>query len=75
MSQVSLQGYLAHQKHFPPGTLQKDYTWGPVVVLGGVAVSYERGTPVNPEIRDPGSKARYPKPGTWTRKLEPEIVW
>jgi hypothetical protein len=30
-----------------PRTLQEGYTWGPMLVLGGVAVSYERGTPVN----------------------------
>ena len=29
------QGYLAHKNHPPPRTLQKDNTWGPIVVLGG----------------------------------------
>ena len=32
----SLQGYLAHKKHPPPRTLQWDYTYGPMVILGGV---------------------------------------
>ena len=41
-----LQGYLAHKKQRPPRTLQKDYAWGPMVTLGGGAVSYGRGTPV-----------------------------
>jgi len=40
-----IQGYLAHQKQRPPGTLQYDYAQGTMVVLGGSAVSYERGTP------------------------------
>ena len=37
-----VQGYLAHNKHPPPKTLQQDCTWEPmvvlVVVLGGGAV-------------------------------------
>ena len=41
-----VQGYLAHKKHPPPGNLQYDYTLGLMVVLGGEAVSYERGTHV-----------------------------
>jgi len=41
-----VQGYLAHKKHPPPRSLQEDYILGPRVVLGGVAVSYERGIPV-----------------------------
>ena len=41
-----LQGYLTHKKHIPPQTLQKDHTYGPMVVLGGGAVYYERSTPV-----------------------------
>ena len=44
--QAPLQGYPAHEKHPPPRTLQKDYTYGPMEVPGGGAVSYERGTPV-----------------------------
>ena len=40
-----LEGYLTHKKQRPPRTLQKDYTEGSMVVLGGGAVSYERGTP------------------------------
>ena len=31
-----MQGYLAHKKHPPPGTLQKDFTQGPLAILGGV---------------------------------------
>ena len=42
----ALQGYLSHKKHPPPRTLQKDYTEGPMVVLGGQAISHEQGTPV-----------------------------
>jgi hypothetical protein len=42
---VPLQGYLAHKKPPPPRTLQQAYAYGPVVVLGGGLVSYERGTP------------------------------
>ena len=30
-----LQGYLAYKKHTPARTLQQDYTWCPIVVLGG----------------------------------------
>ena len=30
----------------PPMTLQQGYAWGPMVILGGGAFSYERGTPV-----------------------------
>jgi hypothetical protein len=43
---MDVQGYLAHKKQRPPRTLQEDYAQGHMVVLGGVAVSYERGTPV-----------------------------
>ena len=39
-------GYLAHKEQRPPRTLQEDYAQHPTVVLGGGAVSYERGTPV-----------------------------
>ena len=45
----TVQGYLAHKKQRPPSTLQYDYTQGPMVVLGGGAVSYERGTPAREE--------------------------
>ena len=39
-----LQGYLAHQKKKRrPRTLQQGYACGPMVILGGWAVSYERG--------------------------------
>ena len=40
------QGYLAHKKQHPPGTLHHDSALGPMVALGEGAVSYERGTPV-----------------------------
>ena len=36
-----VQGYLAHQKMQPPGTLP--YAWGPREVPEGWAFSYERG--------------------------------
>ena len=47
-----LQGYLADKKTHSLRTLQPEYAWGLLVVLGGGgprwggAVSYERGTPV-----------------------------
>ena len=41
-----LQGYLAHKKLRPPRALQKEDAYGPMVVLGKRAASYERGTPV-----------------------------
>ena len=41
-----VQGYRAHKKDPPPRSLQQDCTLGPMVALGGGAVSYERGTPV-----------------------------
>ena len=44
---VILQGYLDLKKQHPPRNLQKDYAQGPMVALGGGAVSYERGTPVH----------------------------
>ena len=31
---LCLQGYLAHKKQRPPRALQKDYAYGPMVVLG-----------------------------------------
>ena len=43
--QSRVQGYLAHKKPPHPSTLQV-YVQGSIVVLGGLAVSYERGTPV-----------------------------
>jgi len=39
----TIQGYLAHKKQRPPRTLQQGYAWGPMAVLRGGAVSYERG--------------------------------
>ena len=41
-----VQGYLAHKNPPSPRTLQQDSTLGPMVVLGGGTVSYERGAPV-----------------------------
>ena len=43
---LQVQGFLAQKKQRPSRTLQKDYAQGPMVVLVGGAVSYERGTPV-----------------------------
>ena len=43
-----VQGYLAHKNPLPPRTLQLDYTWGRIMVLGWGGGSYERGTPVTP---------------------------
>ena len=44
---VHLQGYLAHKKLPPHRKLQLDYAQGPMAILGGGAVSHERGTPVS----------------------------
>ena len=44
----ALQGYLTHRKTLTPRTLQRAYAQGPMEVLGGVPVSYGRGTPVTP---------------------------
>ena len=41
----SPKGYLAHEKHSPPRTLQWDHAYGPTMVLGGGVVSYEWSTP------------------------------
>ena len=43
----ALQGYLAHKETHPKGPYSKDHAQGPTAVLGGGAVSYERGTPVH----------------------------
>ena len=32
---LEIQEYLAHKKQRPPGTLQKEDAYGPMVVLGG----------------------------------------
>jgi len=45
-----LQEYLVHKKPPPRRTLQWGYTQGPMVFLGGRAVSYERGTPVGVRV-------------------------
>ena len=41
-----LQGNLPCKKTHPPRTLPESCAWGPRAVLGGWALSYERGTPV-----------------------------
>ena len=47
MSYVNqVQGNLAHMKLLPPRILPEAYAWSPTVVLGGGALSYERGSPV-----------------------------
>ena len=40
------QGY-RHKKHPPPRTLQQDYTWGRVVVLGGGGLFLMREVPLS----------------------------
>jgi len=42
---VPLRAHLDYTK-LPPPRIQEDYAEGPMVVPGGGAVSYERGTPV-----------------------------
>ena len=49
-------GHLAHKKQRPPRNLQQDCAKGPVVALGGVAVSFERGIPVQQAARIPWAK-------------------
>ena len=44
MSEEDLQGYLAHETFQPRRTLQQPYAKGHMVILGGGAVSHERGT-------------------------------
>ena len=48
MHRPAVQGYLANEKTFSPRTMQYAYVLGRIVVLGGWAFSYERGTPVGP---------------------------
>ena len=43
---IPLHEYLALKRLCPPRTLQREYAQGPVVVQGGEAVSYARGTPL-----------------------------
>ena len=43
---MDLQGYVAHENTHLPRTLQLYYAQDPMVVLGGGAVSYDRGTPI-----------------------------
>ena len=47
---VLLQGYLADKKTPPRRTLRQAYPEGPMKVLRGVAVSYERGNPVGTSV-------------------------
>ena len=44
--EAPLQGYLTDKKTHPPRTLTQADAKGPRGVLGGRAISYERGTPV-----------------------------
>ena len=44
---LPLQGYLTDKNTLPPRTLPWAYALGPRGVLGGLAFSYGRGTPVN----------------------------
>ena len=49
MNTWCIQGYLAHKKQRPPGTLQKDYVedlGSHRGTRGGGCFSYERGTPL-----------------------------
>jgi len=46
-----VQVYLVHKKQIHPRTLQSAYAKGPMLVLGGGALSYERGTPVMADPR------------------------
>ena len=45
-----LEGYLTYKETHPPRTLPYDYAWGPMGVLGGWAVSYERSTPTDERL-------------------------
>ena len=47
---LCVQGCLAHKKQRSPRTLQQDYAYGPMVVLKGGAVSYERSSQVGCSI-------------------------
>jgi len=59
LSVARVQGDFAHKKHPPPRTLQYDSAHGPMVALGGVAVSYERGTPPGSDpSQDPSQDSR-----------------
>ena len=49
--QAELQGYFAHEKETPPLELPWCPRHFPTVGSCGGAVSYERGTPVESEIR------------------------
>jgi hypothetical protein len=65
LNPTTLQGYLTHEKPPSPRTLQQDFTLGPMVVLGGGAASYERGTPLccskhYPEPHYPAAKHGLP---------------
>ena len=46
---AALQGYIAHKKQRAPRTLHQDYAQGPMEALEEGAVSYERGTPADPQ--------------------------
>ena len=55
---AAVQGYSDHKKVSPPRTLQQDYTQDPMMVLGGRAASYERGTPVHSRVSQSASDLR-----------------
>ena len=74
-----LQGYLIHKKPPPRRTLQKGYGQGPVKVLGGAAVSCERGTPVHKLcLRRAASSGRYDcdhfVPSLDALSLRPDVI-
>ena len=48
---LRVQGHLAHKKPPPNRTKQLAYAQGPMVVLGGGGLPYDRGTPVIADVR------------------------
>ena len=65
-----LQGYLSHKKERPHRALQWDYAYGPVVVLGGGAVSYQQGTPVHEALIRAAFSARWGEDVEWCTSLK-----
>ena len=57
---MCLPGYLAHKKQRPPRTLQWEYAYCPMVVPGGEAVSYGRGTPVGLTVENLRNRVQGP---------------
>ena len=70
MAQI-VQGHLTHKKQRPPRTLQQDYAQGPMVALGGWAVSYERGTPVHVRVPRHSRGWHHPVQGYLPHKKQP----